>query len=247
MSSMSDLLSRVTGVSPPEGPRHTGKEITRTQLNKVSDTGADTDTDAGTVAGTAAVTVTGAVTGAVTGSVAGSVTVTGAATAGWGRTPRMPRFRFEHAKDVDTVFALITDPQALTKRCEALGERDVKVEVTETGSTKNVQIVREVEQELPGFAKKLFKPTNVLVEREDWRSEGDRKVAKGHLKIVGTGATFDSTITLSPSGSGSVYEIDFTVTAKAPLIRKKLEAFIGETALESLRKQHEHYAKALGG
>jgi len=42
-----------------------------------------------------------------------------------------------------------------------------------------------------------------------------------------------------------VYEIDFKVTAKAPLIRKKLEAFIGETALESLRKQHEHYASVL--
>ena len=38
------------------------------------------------------------------------------------------------------------------------------------------------------FAKKLFKQVNVLVEREEWRSEGDRKVAKGHLKIAGTGA-----------------------------------------------------------
>ena len=158
----------------------------------------------------------------------------------------MPRFRFEHTHDVDTVFALITDPDALAKRCEALGEREAKVEVTESGDTTNVRIAREVEQELPGFAKKLFKPTNVLVEKEAWRSEGERKVAKGHLKIVGTGATFDSTISLSPAGSGSVYEIDFTVTAKAPLIRKKLEAFIGDTALESLRKQHEHYARVLG-
>ena len=157
----------------------------------------------------------------------------------------MPRFRFEHACDVDTVYALMTDPDAITKRCEALGERDVKVEVNESGGTTHVRLSREVEQELPGFAKKLFKPVNVLVEREEWRNEGDRKVAKGHLKIVGTGATFDSTISLSPNGTGSVYEIDFTVTAKAPLIRKKLEAFIGDTALESLRKQHEYYASVL--
>ena len=158
----------------------------------------------------------------------------------------MPKFRYEHSKDVDTVFALITDPDALTKRCEALGEREVKVEVSESGGTTNVRIAREVEQELPGFAKKLFKPTNIIVEREEWRAEGERKVAKGHLKIVGTGATFDSTIRLSPSGAGSVYEIDFTVTAKAPLIRKKLEAFIGDTALDSLKAQHEHFAKVLG-
>lgn len=163
-----------------------------------------------------------------------------------GRPSFMPRFRQEYAQDVDTVFRLITDPQALTKRCEALGERDVKVEVSEDGDIIRTRVAREVEQELPGFAKRLFKPTNVLVEREEWRSDGARKVATGQLKIVGTGATIDSTIELSPSGDGCVYAIDFQVTAKAPLIRKKLEAFIGDTALESLRKQHEHYARVLG-
>lgn len=158
----------------------------------------------------------------------------------------MPRFRYEYSHDVHTVFQLITNPDALTKRCEALGERDVNVEVTEEGSTTKIRIAREVEQELPGFAKKLFKPVNVLVEREEWRSDGDRKIAKGNLKIAGTGATIDSTIALTPNGAGSIYEIDFQVTAKVPLIRKKLEAFIGDTALESLRKQHEHYARELG-
>ena len=158
----------------------------------------------------------------------------------------MPRFRFEYPHGVDAVFRLITDPDALTKRCEALGERDVKVEVSEERDTTKIRIAREVEQELPGFAKKLFKPTNVVVEREEWRSDGDRKIGTGNLKIVGTGASIDSTIELSPTGSGCVYEIDFQVTAKAPLIRKKLESFIGETALESLRKQHEHFARVLG-
>lgn len=158
----------------------------------------------------------------------------------------MPRFQFEHSHPVDAVFQLMTNPDALTKRCEALGERDINVEVSEDGGTTKIRIAREVEQELPGFAKKLFKPTNVLVEREEWQSAGDRKVAKGRLKIVGTGATLDSTIQLAPQGAGCVYEIDFRVTAKAPLIRKKLEAFIGETALESLRAQHEHYARVLG-
>ncbi len=158
----------------------------------------------------------------------------------------MPRFRFEYSHDLDTVFRLITDPEALTTRCEALGERDVKAEVSEEGPVTRTRLAREVEQELPGFAKRLFKPTNVIVEREEWRSLGARKVATGQLKIVGTGATIDSTIELSPSGAGCVYEIDFEVAAKAPLIRKKLEAFIGETALESLRKQHEHFARVLG-
>lgn len=157
----------------------------------------------------------------------------------------MPRFRFEYAQDVDTVFRLITNRDELSQRCEALGERNVQVERSEAGGAIRLQIVRDVEQELPGFAKKLFKPVNTLVEREEWTSVGERKVAKGELKIVGTGATLDSTIELSPQGGGSVYEIEFEVTAKAPLIRRKLEQFIGDTALDSLARQHAHYARRL--
>lgn len=159
----------------------------------------------------------------------------------------MPSFRFEHARDADTVFELITDRDELTKRCEALGERNVQVEVNESDGVTKTQIVREVERELPGFAKKLFKPKNTLVEREEWRKADGKYEAKGQLKIVGTGATLDSTIILSPSGAGSVYEIDIQVTAKVPLIRRKLEAFIGDTALESLREQHAYYARKLAG
>lgn len=157
----------------------------------------------------------------------------------------MPRFQHEYSQDASTVFNLITNPDELTRRCEALGERNAKAEVSESAGVTKTQIAREVEQELPGFAKKLFKPTNTLVEREEWRSVDGRYQGKGQLKIVGTGATIDSTIKLSPSGAGCVYEMDFQVTAKAPLIRRKLESFIGDTALDNLRAQHAYYARRL--
>jgi hypothetical protein len=157
----------------------------------------------------------------------------------------MPKFRFEYAQNVDTVFALITDREALTRRCEALGETNIEVDVVDGDGSKAVTIVRDVEQELPGFAKKLFKPKNKLVEREQWRTGGAEKTAAGRLDIVGTGGKIESTIRLSPSGSGCVYEIDFQAHAKVPLIRKKLEGFIEDTALESLRAQHEHYKAVL--
>ena len=157
----------------------------------------------------------------------------------------MPRFRFEHSSDADTVFRLITNPDELTRRCEELGERNVQVEVSEAGGTTKAQIVRGGRARASGFAKKLFKPKNTLVEREEWRSLDDRYVAKGQLKIVAPGARIDSTIELSPLGSGCVYEIDLQVTAKAPLIRRKLEAFVGDTAIDSLKEQHEYYARRL--
>lgn len=139
----------------------------------------------------------------------------------------------------------MTNRSELTKRCEALGEQNVQVEVDESSGVTKTRIAREVERELPGFAKKLFKPKNTIVEREEWRSVNGRYEGTGQLKIVGTGATIDSKIRLSPSAEGCVYEIDFEVSAKVPLIRKKLEAFIGDTSLDSLREQHEYYAKRL--
>ncbi len=157
----------------------------------------------------------------------------------------MPRFQHEYSQDADTVFNLITSSDELIKRCEALGERNAKAEVSESAGVTKTKMAREVEQELPGFAKKLFKPTNTLVEREEWRSVDGRYEGKGQLKIVGTGATIDSTIHLSPSGTGCIYAIDFQVTAKAPLIRRKLESFIGDTALDSLRAQHAYYVRRL--
>ena len=157
----------------------------------------------------------------------------------------MPRFQHDYSQDANTVFNLITSSEELVRRCEALGERNAKAEVSESAGVTKTQIARDVDQELPGFAKKLFKPTNTLVEREEWRSVDGRYEGKGQLKIVGTGATIDSTIRLSPSGTGCVYQIEFHVTAKAPLIRRKLESFIGDTALESLRSQHAYYARRL--
>ncbi|MGB5704698.1 MAG: hypothetical protein WBM48_17895, partial [Polyangiales bacterium] len=37
----------------------------------------------------------------------------------------------------------------------------------------------------------------------------------------------------------------YCVYARPPLIRKKLEAFIGDTALQSIRKQHEYFASVV--
>ena len=68
---------------------------------------------------------------------------------------------------------------------------------------------------------------------------------KSGCALTLTPATIDSTIRLTPSAAGCSYEMEFQVTAKAPLIRRKLESFIGDTALDSLRAQHAYYARRL--
>ena len=104
---------------------------------------------------------------------------------------------------------------------------------------------REIDSDLPGFAKKLFKPTNTIIERREWRDAGEKKTCKSHIDVVGTPGKIDSNVTISPAGSGCTYDIEFEVTAKVPLIRKKLEEFIAKTTAEGMRDEHDYNQRTL--
>jgi len=157
----------------------------------------------------------------------------------------MPNLTINYTQDIDTVYRFVTDPENIKKRCEASGERNVRIEVEEAGGTKIITSTREIDSDLPGFAKKLFNATNTIIERREWRDAGDKKTCKSHIDVVGTPGKIDSNITISPGGSGCTYDIEFEVTAKVPLIRKKLEAFIAKTTAEGMRDEHDFNQRAL--
>jgi len=157
----------------------------------------------------------------------------------------MPHLTINYTQDVDTVYQFVTDPENIKKRCEALGERNVRIEVEEAGGTKVITATREIDSDLPGFAKKLFNATNTIIERREWRNAGEKKTCKSHIDVVGTPGKIDSNVTISPSGSGCTYDIEFEATAKVPLIRRKLEQFIAKTTAEGMRAEHDYNQRTL--
>jgi hypothetical protein len=157
----------------------------------------------------------------------------------------MPNLTINYNQDVDTVYRFVTDPEVIRKRSEAMGEKNIKIQVDEAGGTTTITSTREIESDLPSFAKKLFSSTNTIVERREWRDAGDKKTCKSHIDIVGTPGKIDSNITISPSGSGCTYDIEFEVSAKVPLIRKKLEEFVAKTTAEGMRDEHEYNKREL--
>ncbi len=157
----------------------------------------------------------------------------------------MPRVSFTYAQDPDTVFQFASDPDRAKSRAEALGESNVRVDVTEAGGTKTVICTREVESDLPSFAKKIFKPRNTIVERKEWRDEGGRKTCHFHIDVKGTPAQVDGNVTIGPEGSGSKYEIDFDVHVKVPLIGKKLEQHMTGLVKDGMREEFEYNQKQL--
>jgi hypothetical protein len=157
----------------------------------------------------------------------------------------MPHLTINYTQDVDTVYQFVTDPENIKKRCEASGERNVRIEVEEAGGTKIITATREIDSDLPGFAKKLFNATNTIIERREWRNAGEKKTCKSHIDVVGTPGKIDSNVTISPSGSGCTYDIEFEATAKVPLIRRKLEQFIAKTTAEGMRDEHDYNQRTL--
>ena len=157
----------------------------------------------------------------------------------------MPKLTINYSQDVDTVYRFVTDPEHIKKRCEASGERNVRIQVEESGGTKIITSTREIDSDLPGFAKRLFNATNTIIERREWRDAGDKKTCKSHIDVVGTPGKIDSNVTISPSGSGCSYDIEFEATAKVPLIRKKLEAFVERTTMEGMRDEHDYNQRML--
>ena len=157
----------------------------------------------------------------------------------------MPNVTINYKQDVDTVYQFVTDPENIKKRCEASGERNVRIEVEEAGATKVITSTREIDSDLPGFAKKLFSPTNTIVERREWRNAGEKKTCKSHIDVLGTPGKIDFNITISPSGSGCAYDVEFQVTVKVPLIRKKLEEFVGKTTMEGVHEEHDYNRRVL--
>ena len=157
----------------------------------------------------------------------------------------MPNLTIDYSQDIDTVYRFVTNPDVIRKRSAAMGEKNIKIQVDDAGGTKTITSTREIESDLPSFAKKLFSSTNTIIERREWRDAGDKKTCKSHIDIVGTPGKIDSNITISPSGSGCTYDIEFEVSAKVPLIRKKLEEFVAKTTAEGMRDEHEYNKREL--
>ena len=159
----------------------------------------------------------------------------------------MASVTFKFKQDVETVYAFVSDADAVRKRSEAFGDRDIRIDVSESGGTKTVTNTRLVTADIPGFMKKLFNATNTVVDKKAWRDEGGKKVCQLDVDVQGTPTELHGTITIAPAPgtSGCTYTVDFKGTAKVPLIGKKIEAFVEEQSAKGMREEFEYNQKQL--
>jgi hypothetical protein len=153
--------------------------------------------------------------------------------------------------DVETVYALISDPDFIARKYVALGGRDVAVDRSE-GDDGTVEVVtkRTVTVDLPGFAKKVLTPSQTTIQHETWSpatSTGDR-VCTYFVEVQGAPSRIEGKHVLAAApGGGTDHRLEIEVKVSIPLIGGKIEKFAGETGREDLAGQFAFTDTELAG
>jgi hypothetical protein len=162
------------------------------------------------------------------------------------------RMNLEHHydSDVETVYALISDPDFVTRKYEALGAVNVAVDRSD-GDDGGCEVVtrRTVTVDLPGFAKRVMQPSNTAVQTETWAAPdaNGARICTYHVEIQGMPSKVTGTLTLRAAGGGSEQVVDADVKVSIPLVGGKLEKFAIETGKADIDKQVAFTAAELAG
>ena len=131
---------------------------------------------------------------------------------------------------VDTVIAMFADPDAITARYESMGHRDIEVlECSMTDGSLTVRTSRVVDVDLPGFARKVLKPTNTMVQVDRWSETADGGWdGSFDVEVAGAPVHLGGTMRLTPEGSATTMDLTITMDVKVPLVGGKIADWAGK-------------------
>jgi hypothetical protein len=126
---------------------------------------------------------------------------------------------------VEDVWAMFRDRDSHVAKFEGMGHRNLEVLEHEADEDRvRIVIARDVTLDLPGFARKVLKPTNHVVSTDEWRANGDGTYG-GAFDMDTKGAPVDisGTTHIAPEGDGRTrYELETHVSVNVPVVGKRI-------------------------
>lgn len=137
--------------------------------------------------------------------------------------------------DPATVFAMLCDPAYLEQVCVASHAIAYAAQVT--GSRTKTTRTLAAPENMTKFAG----PTLLIVEEMNWSEAAADGSRTGALTLTVTGqpVTMHGTVRLSPSGTGTVLDLEAELKVAIPLLGKKIEQGAAPAVLEGFRKHEE--------
>jgi hypothetical protein len=137
---------------------------------------------------------------------------------------------------IDQVWAMFCDQEAHVAKFDSMGHRNIDVlECTNDDNAFMIKIKRDVDVDLPGFAKKVLKPTNTVISIDNWRRNDDGSLSGDFvLDTIGAPVDIKGTTKVTSDGEKSVYEIAFSLKVNVPLIGGKIANWANDDANKQL-------------
>ena len=132
---------------------------------------------------------------------------------------------------VDVVIAMLQDKASTIDKYESMGHRDVRVLEFESDAAA-IRIVssRVVDVALPAFAKKALKPTNTMIQTDEWRRNGDGSWAGTFdIDVKGSPVRISGTMGLAPEADGATrHDVALDFQVKVPIVGGKIADWLGQ-------------------
>lgn len=141
-----------------------------------------------------------------------------------------------YTASMDAVVASLRDPEMTAEKYRSMGAREVEVlECSGDETRMRVESSRVVDVDLPGFAKKVMKPTNTLRQLEQWQALDDGAwEADVTIDVQGTPLRIGGTVRLTPVPEGCTQVVDVDVTAKVPIIGGRIADWTADHVVQPI-------------
>ena len=148
--------------------------------------------------------------------------------------------------DVESVYALITDPAFREDAVAAVGGQDIDVTIKPNGDGHTVTVIQTQPAKVPDFIKKFVGESVMAKQTEKWDgpdADGNRS-AEVRFTVIGQPADMLAKVKLSGNGDVS-FVVDGELKVPVPFIGRKIEPEIAKIISASLRSDVEQGIKRL--
>ena len=153
--------------------------------------------------------------------------------------------KFTFPVDIEEVYELLTSPDFLVDRNVALGDIDSECEVEEAGSDLLMTIKRTRQLDMPAFLANVLGGNPIFHIEEQWQAVEDCYEGSSTTTVGSQSGTVHTEFTLSPTRKGCEYKISHSAKIKIPIVGRKVEKYIINTAAEDVKKEMDYLQSAL--
>ncbi|MEO7059733.1 MAG: DUF2505 domain-containing protein [Lapillicoccus sp.] len=151
---------------------------------------------------------------------------------------------YEYPASPAEVALMVGDPTFQARKCEATHPLSHSESVTPKGDQTEIVTIRVMPTDsFPDMLKSMVGPKIRVTETYVWSPAGPDGSRTGTVEVaIGDGSLpvgMKGTVSLKPSGAGSVVHIEGDLKARVPLLGGKIEKAAGPSIIDAIDREHE--------